>query len=132
VILRTETLPTACEGWFSGGLKKILQARIVSSYEQPPDAEKFKKSIEDAQKREIQEIVGAGCQCQLVFRVFPCQGTNMMNNLSAMLNGATAGWPYCYQDNPEGTGFLLLLFLCDYDQLYRADLLAVIKAKEWF
>jgi hypothetical protein len=94
VILRSETLPDSMRTTFRGDMKKYLQARI-NYYEQANDAEKFKKSIDDA--TETGKRLWAQAASATGVPGFTLSGNNMLNNLSAMYDMGAAGMRYYYQ-----------------------------------
>jgi hypothetical protein len=127
VILRTETLPDSMRTGFREDLKKYLQARI-DYYEQATDAEKFKKSIDDA--RETGKSLWVQAASATVVPGFSLSGNNMMNNLSAMYDIGARRDALLLSGIPAPISFMLFFMAIMISFIGGFTSLA-IRAKEW-
>jgi hypothetical protein len=127
VILRSETLPDSMRTGFREDMKKYLQARI-DYYEYATDAEKFKKSMEDASSTGKRLWAQAASATSLPG--FTLSGNNMMNNLSAMFDIGARRDALLSSGIPAPISFMLF-FMAIMISFVGGFTTPTINAKEW-
>jgi hypothetical protein len=127
VILRSEILPDSIRTGFQDDLKKYLQARI-DYYEQAADAERFKKSVEDA--TETGKRLWTQAATATGFPNFSLSGNNMMNNLSAMYDVGARRDALLLSGIPGPISFMLF-FMAIVISFIGGFTSPVLEAKEW-